>query len=204
MLEIAAYEQMMSGFEYLIALTSVVAGLCLTRALSGLARMVHLRVRAQVQMSDIHVIWTANILLWLVSYWWFTYTLASVAQWTIPLFLWVLVYGALIFFLIALLYPENLDSDTGLFSHFMGTRRWFFGTFIGLGVVDIADVWVKMYYGVPPPPMQTYSMLMIAWFSVGIIGAYTGNPAIHRIIAYLWFGVIALNATLGISPGVPI
>lgn len=47
-------------------------------------------------------------------------------------------------------------------------------------------------------------MFMIGWFSVGIIGAYTGNLTIHRVIAYLWFAVIALNATLAISPGVPI
>lgn len=195
---------MMSGFEYLIALASVVAGLCLTRALSGLAKMVHLRVRAQIQISDIHIIWTANILLWLISFWWFTYTLASVAQWTIPLFLWVLVYGALIFFLTALLYPDNLDANAGLLSHFMGTRQWFFGTFVALGVVDIADVWVKLHYGVPPPPVQIYSIFMIGWFAVGIVGAYTGNPTIHRVIAYIWFVVIALNATLAISPGVPI
>ena len=192
----------MSGFEYLIALSSVVAGLGLTRAMSGLAKMIH--VRGQVRFSDVHVIWTATILLWLISYWWFTFSFASIAQWTIPLFLFVLIYGALIFFLIALLYPDNLDPGMDLFEHFVETRRWFFGTFIALGVVDLADVWIKLNYGIPPPDKTTYAVFMVAWLSVGSIGALVVNRTVHRLLAYLWFTVVALNATLTISPAMPI
>ena len=192
----------MSGFEYLIALSSVVAGLSLTRALTGLARMIH--ARGQLTFSDVHVVWTATILLWLISYWWFSFSLASIALWTIPLFLFVLVYGAFIFFLIALLYPDSLNPGVDLFQHFLDTRRWFFGTFIGLGIVDLADVWIKLNYGIPPPDITTYSILMLAWLSVGIIGALVANRTVHRLLAYLWFLVVALNALLAISPAMPI
>jgi hypothetical protein len=192
----------MSGFEYLIALASVVAGLGLTRALSGFAKIIHMR--GQVRVSDINVIWTLTILLWLVSYWWFTFSLTAIAQWDIPLFLFVLVYGALIFFLIALLFPDNLEPGIDLFEHFLVTRRWFFGAFIGLGFVDLADVWIKLSYGIPPPDTTGYSIFMAAWLSVGIIGAFVTRRAVQRLLAYLWFVVVTSNAILAISPAMPI
>ncbi len=105
----------MTGFEYLIALASVVAGLGLTRALSGFAKIIHMR--GLVKVSDINVIWTLTILLWLISYWWFTFSLTAIAQWDIPLFLFVLVYGALIFFLIALLFIHGRLAISG---HYRG------------------------------------------------------------------------------------
>jgi hypothetical protein len=87
----------MDKFEYLATLFSVVAGLALTRALSGLAKAVHRR--QAIKLSGVHFAWTGSILFWLVSYWWFTFFLSSVEDWTVPLFLFVLIYGAFIYFL---------------------------------------------------------------------------------------------------------
>lgn len=193
---------MMSGFEYLIALTSVIAGLSLTRALSGLARLIH--ARSMVRFSDVHLVWTASVLLWLISYWWFTFSFVTIEQWSIPLFLFLLVYGAFIFFLIALLYPDHLGSGLDLFEHFLATRRWFFGTFIGLGIVDLMDVWIKLDYDIPPPETVPYSIFMGGWLLVGLLGALTVKRVIQRLLAYLWFAVVAGNAILGISPAMPI
>ncbi len=185
----------MSGFEYLIALVSVVAGLGLTRALSGLAKIVHMRKK--IRLSGVHIAWTGSLLLWLVSYWWFTFLLASIDSWTVLLFLFVLVYGAVIYFLIALLYPDKLDSQTDLFEYFVDNRRWFFGTFVGLGVLDIADTWIKLrLYDLLPPPMIPYSILMISWLALGIVGATTANRAYHKAFAYIWVVVFGSWATV--------
>ncbi len=191
----------MSGFEYLIALVSVVAGLGLTRALSGLAKIVHLRKK--IRLSGVHIAWTGSILLWLVSYWWFTFLLASVDQWTVPLFLFVLIYGAVIYFLIALLYPDKWDSEADLFEYFIDNRRWFFGTFVGLGILEVADTWSKVrIYDLPPPPMIPYLVLMAFWFVLGVVGATTDNRAYHKAFAYLWllvFGswAVAMHFAIG-------
>ena len=55
----------MDGFEYLVALVSVAAELGLTRALSGLAKIVYLRKK--IRLSGVHIAWTGSVLLWLVS-----------------------------------------------------------------------------------------------------------------------------------------
>jgi len=183
----------MSAFEYLIAFVSVVAGLGLTRGLSGLAKIVHLR--KEIQLSGVHAAWTATIILWLISYWWFTFWLVSIDSWTVPLFLFVLVYGAVIYFLLALLYPDRLESGMDLFEYFLENRRWFFGTFIGLGLLDIADTWVKSFYGLPPTPIIPYSILMISWLTLGAVGAITANRTFHTVYAYSWLIVFGFWAT---------
>jgi hypothetical protein len=190
----------MSGFEYLIALVSVVAGLGLTRALSGLAKIVHLRKK--IRLSGVHIAWTGSILMWLVSYWWFTFLLASVDQWTVLLFLFVLVYGAVIYFLIALLYPDEWDSGADLFEHFIDNRRWFFGTFVGLGLLDLADTWIKTRLVGDDVPMIPYVGLMTAWLVLGIVGAITPNRTYHKAFAYVWllvFGSWAIGILFTIS-----
>jgi hypothetical protein len=190
----------MSGFEYLIALVSVVAGLGLTRALSGLAKIVHLRNK--IRLSGVHIAWTGSILLWLVSYWWFTFLLASVDQWTVLLFMFVLVYGAVIYFLIALLYPDEWDSGADLFENFINNRRWFFGTFVGLGLLDLADTWIKVRLVGDDLPMIPYMGLMATWFVLGIVGAITPNRTYHKAFAYFWllvFGSWAIGILFTIS-----
>ena len=178
----------MDGFGYLVMLVSVVAGLGLTHALSGMARIV--QSRQDVRVSGVHLAWTGSILLWLVSYWWFTFLFASIERWTVPLLIFILIYGSLIYFLIALLYPDKWASGENLLEHFIASRRWFFGAFVTLGILDIADTWVKtVLYDLPPPPMIPYYILMVSWLTFGITGAITTNRLYHKTIAYAWLVV---------------
>ena len=181
----------MSPFEYLVTLVSIVAGLGLTRALSGIATVVH--ARGHGKLSGVHIAWTGSVLLWLVAFWWFTFLLKSIDTWTTPLLLFVLLYGAVIYFLIALLYPNRLEAETDLFAYFLENRRWFFGTFIALGLLDLADTWIK--YELTQGgllPMVPYSLLMISWLALGVVGVFSASRRFHRIFAYTWVVVMGL------------
>jgi hypothetical protein len=182
----------MSSFEYLVALISIVAGLALTRSLSGLAKIIHSRRGRGV--PGVYVAWTGSALLWLVAFWWFTFLLESVT-WTIPLLLFVLAYAAVIYFLIALLYPDNVDAETDLFAYFLENRRWFFGTFVLLGVLDLADSWIKYQLLQAVPPLVPYTFLMLAWISLGTIGVVSESRTFHRAFAYSWIVVTGLWVT---------
>ena len=181
----------MNSFEYLVTLVSIVAGLGLTRALSGLAKIVH--TGGDRRVSGVHVAWTGSVLLGLVNFWWFTFLFEPIETWTMPLLLFVLIYAAVIYFLIALLYPGNLETDTDLLAYFLGDRRWFFGTFVVLGVLELMDTWLK--YRLLPiglPPMVPYSLLMVAWISLGVLGVVSENRLFHRTFAYSWVAVVGL------------
>jgi hypothetical protein len=177
----------MNRFEYLATLFSVVAGLALTRGLSGLAKTVH--NRHSVKPSGVHLAWTCSVLMWLINFWWFTFFLAPIEEWTVPLFLFVLVYGAFIYFLIALLYPDKRPSAKDHFDYFIETRMWFFGTFVLLGCIDIADTAIKARIGAGLPPLIPYSIIMVSWLVFGAIGAFTSNRLFHTFFAYTWLVV---------------
>lgn len=176
----------MDGFEYLTALLSVVAALGLARALSGIAELVHLR--NSIIFSWIHLLWTINILVWLIAYWWFSFALSTVEVWTPKLLIFVLVYGATIFFLIALLYPDSVPNDTDLFEYFCDNRRWFFGTLLLLGVLDILDSILKSSItDLGGPPLIPYGIFMSIWIIPSGFAFYLKSKAFHATYAVGFF-----------------
>jgi hypothetical protein len=181
----------MDEFEYLAALMSVVAGLGLARALSGVASILD-SGRSLIQ-SDVHIVWTFNILIWLVGFWWFTFMLSSIDDWTVSLLLFVLIYGALIYLLVALLHPNSDKADTGSVSGFIVRRRPFFATFMALGLFDVVDTLIKTeLLKLPGPPERSYWILMALWIVLGATAWRTTNRIFHRGFAYCWFAITVL------------
>lgn len=179
----------MDRFEYLAALVSVVAGLGMARALSGYARL--FQSEDHTRISAPHVAWTFSIVLWLVGFWWFTFMLSSIQEWTITLLLFVLGYGATIYFQIALLFPEDFGKRDDIFGSFVDRRRSFFAVFLLLGVIDVTDTIVKAeVYGMSGPPILPYIMLMTAWFILGFAGIWVTSRLAHQVMAYFWLAVI--------------
>jgi hypothetical protein len=190
----------MDRFEYLAALVSVVAGLSLTRALSGCAKIVD--SEKDIRLSGVHMAWTLSVILWLVGFWWFTFTLSFIETWTVSLLLFVLLYGAIIYFLIALLFPDRQGSSLDILDNFISRRRPFFVAFVVLGLVDIADTVLKMkiYDMGGPPNFDYYWVMMFLWIGLGIISALTANRTFHRFFAYSWLVTTATwNVTTLVS-----
>ncbi len=171
----------MDSFEYLIALVSVIAGLGITRALSGIARLVDMRHR--VRMSWIPLCWTASALLWLVAFWWFTFLLSSIEGWSTALHIFILVYAGSIFFLIALLFPENIPEGHDMLEHFLDNRKLFFGTLLAVGLLDLVDTWIKTVYGIAPPPLVGYSIHMAPWIVFSAVAMFVRNKRFHVVFA---------------------
>lgn len=181
----------MDGFEYLAALISVVAGLSMARALSGVAEILD-SGRSLIQF-DVHIVWTLNILIWLVGFWWFTFMLSSVDDWSVSLLLFVLLYGAIIYLLVALLHPKSERADGGEIKDFIARRKPFFATFLALGLIDVADTLIKTeLYKLPGPPSKLYWVLMALWIILGASAWRITNRAFHRVFAYCWLLVTGL------------
>jgi hypothetical protein len=180
----------MDEFEYLAALVSVVAGLSLARALSGVADILD-SGRSLIQ-SDLHIVWTINVLMWLVGFWWFTFMLSSVDIWTVSLLLFVLLYGAVIYLLVALLHPNSKAEQAGATDNFIARRKPFFAAFLTLGLVDIADTLIKTeIYAIPGPPTKWYWALMVLWILFGAYAWRSASRTFHRLYAYCWLVIIA-------------
>ena len=106
----------------------------------------------------------------------------------------------MIYFLIALLYPDEREADTDPFAHFLRNRRWFFVTFVALGVLDLADTWLKYRLTQNLPPMIPYALLMVSWISLGIAGGVSASQNFHRVFAYSWVVVMGVWVTSALFP----
>jgi hypothetical protein len=78
----------MSAFEYLSVLISIVLALGMTRVLAGIGEMLQARSRRRIYW--VHVIWVANLFLYLVVAWWIFYRWRNEGPWTFFLFVFVL------------------------------------------------------------------------------------------------------------------
>ena len=171
----------MDSFEYLIALVSVIAGLGITRALSGIARLIDARER--ITFSWIPFVWTASILLWLVAFWWFTFLLSTLENWSPFLHIFVLFYAGVIFFLLALLHPESIPDRHDMLTDLLNKQKMFFGTLMALGILDVIDTLIKIELGLSGPPMIYYSMHMAPWIGFSAIAMFVRNLVFHGVFA---------------------
>ncbi len=187
----------MDDFEYLIALVSVIAGLGITRALSGSAKL--LNARRTISISWIPLCWTVNILLWLVAFWWFTFLLSSFEGWSPWLHVFILTYAGAIFFLLALLHPESFGDEHDMLQHFIDNRRIFFGTLLIVALIDIADTSIKFRLGLPAPPLLTYAALICPWITMSAIGIYVRSRTYHSLFAVVFLITIVLWLSYSIS-----
>ncbi len=135
----------MTTIEYLAVLFSVVVGLGVTQTLRGLLRLVRHR---QTRVYWPALIWTAAVLQWTIFFWWFQgFGLVGLDEWHMTTLFFVLAYGSTLFFLLGLLYPDDMGADFDMRAHFEETRPWFFGVFLVLGMLDVADTWFKQVSG---------------------------------------------------------
>jgi hypothetical protein len=186
----------MTTFEYLAVLFSVVVGLGVTQALKGLLRIVQYRRTMRVYWPTL--IWTAAVLQWTIFFWWFSgYSLVRLDEWRMTTLLFVLVYSSALFFLLGLLQPDDMAPDFDMRAHFEDTKGWFFGVFLGVGLLDVADTWLKQLSGTGASEggfLVLYSSFLGVWILSAAVALRVRSD---RVLGGL--GVVYLIATLYFS-----
>ena len=175
-------------FEYLTVLISVVVGLSVTSFLTNVVRIIH--VRGDVTISWVQLLWSIVILTWTVAFWWFTFVLAEQPQWTFPLFVFLLAYSTLLFFLMALLFPEGVPADHNYQSQFMRNRFWFFGVLLLFLCVDLIDYTVKLKKELSIIGQLPYAAFIGSLIVFSLFALRTDNLLFHRVFAV--YSVLAL------------
>jgi hypothetical protein len=168
----------MSEFDFLSVLVSIIFGLALTHALSGLFRLMYRR-----ELTREHVFYTGWLLMVVVLNWWMFYTWHDYPSWDFDIFL-LLVMWALSFFVMAIaIYPpegiENRDTPV--------RYRWFHWSVVGTVALDVAQTAVQgalfspwyylpfaLHYAVlavlaEVVASQTLRRAIAAWFFVSIV-----------------------------------
>ena len=131
----------MEMFEYVAVLTSIIAGLGIASLLQGLARLI--QHPGQERVYWVHLGWVLYTFLYVVHWWWFEFRLGSVEVWTVQLYWFLVLYAVALYLQCALLFPASLDDYDGFREYFHSRRRWFFGLWALVAVLDVGDSWFK-------------------------------------------------------------
>ena len=129
------------AFFHVRVVIGLVAGLCITRLLSGLARFVQHPSRTQIY--PIHLGWVIYLLLAVMHFWWFEFGLGRIEVWTFELYLFVTAYASLFFFTSTLLFPDRMDDYKGFEDYFHSRQAWFYALLAAIFLADIVDTGAK-------------------------------------------------------------
>lgn len=99
---------MISAFEYVTVLISIILGLGITQILTGIADLIHQSKR--VKIYGPHLLWVLIVLVLHVQEWWVTFDLRTFAPWRLPIFLFVMIYPIILFILARLLFPFGIQE----------------------------------------------------------------------------------------------
>lgn len=172
------------GFVHVRVIIGLVAGLSVARLLNGLARFVQHPGRTPIYPA--HLIWVLFLLLFVTHFWWFQFSLSAITRWEYPEYAFVILYAALIFFISALLFPDQMEEYSGFEQYFHSRARWFYGLLAAVFLIDIADSVTKgMAHFQTLGPMYPFRQLALA--GLAVVAMFVADRRFH-----IAFGVVAI------------
>jgi hypothetical protein len=152
----------------------------------------------------VHLVWVLFLFLYLIHFWWWEFRLENVPQLTFPVYLFVVVYAALLYLLCALLFPEEMSDYDGFASYFYSRRKWIFAVLATLFAVDVLDTLIK-----GTAYLHTLGILYyvrtVAYIVLSLVATKTTNRKFHAAFAVLGtvcevVFIFALYRTLDLRP----
>ena len=190
----------MSQFEYVMVLVSIIVGLGIAHMLLGIGGIIDrlTRGRDPLELSLAHAAWLASCFGWLILFWWWEYRFSTrVAEWTVGLYFFLVLYAVVLFLLAAILVPRTWDGVHSLKDYFLERRVWFYGFYMFANTIDLADSYLKggLSYFQESVGVFGISIALLA-YPVGIIGMKTRKMAFHN-----WAGVLFVVLQYGVGFG---
>lgn len=168
-------------YFHIRVILGMVTSLAVARLLAGLAKFV--QHPGCIKVHWIHIGWVAFLLLAVLRFWWFEYTLSSLTSWSFARYSFVIGYAALHFFLATMLFPDEMSEFDGYRGYMEARRGWFYGLVAAFFTVDLMDTLLK--------EKAYYSSLAFGfpWLEIAlIIGALISTQITNKTynIVYLW------------------
>jgi|SRR5882724_3482627 len=101
-------QNLMSSFEFIAALMSIIIGLGVTNLLAGAGRAFYRR--KENPLDEVHIVLTLATLLLLVLQWWVTFKWNTEVTWSFDRFLVLIVWTITLYMLTVFLYPPDLSK----------------------------------------------------------------------------------------------
>jgi hypothetical protein len=128
---------LMSSFEFISILMSIVVGLGVTNLLSGVGRAFYRR--KQVPMDEVHIVLTLATLLVLSLNWWVAFKWNTTTVWSFDTFLVLIAWTIALYMLTTFLYPPDLSEEEERGNRFDQNRSGYYTAFIVFCAMDITQ-----------------------------------------------------------------
>lgn len=180
----------MDQFEYVMVLVSIVIGLGIAHILIGVGGIIdRLSGREdRLELSVAHAFWLAFCFMWMVMFWWWEYRFSSrVSDWTMGLYLFLVIYAVSLFLMSVLLVPKSWDGVLSLQDYFIRRRVWFYSLLIWTIVLDQFDSYLK---GGIEYMAETGALGMAFSISIipsALVGIKTKNIQYHNFVGVLFY-----------------
>ncbi|WP_367194570.1 hypothetical protein [Amorphus sp. 3PC139-8] len=119
----------------------MVTGLSVARLLNGWARFVQHPSRNEIYV--VHLGWSVFLFLSVIHFWWFEFGFSQISSWHFPIYFFIIFYAALLFFLCALIFPDDLHGYENYEAYFYSRQSWFFGLLALMFAIDLIDTELK-------------------------------------------------------------
>lgn len=170
-------------FEYLGVLIAVILGLSLTHLLRGLSKLIHLR--RTIRHYWVQVIWTLNILIYVLAIWWGMFWWNKLQSWSIEQFFFIAGYCTVLFMLSSMLYPPECPADLDFEHYFFANKSWFFGILILATLLDIPETLAKGTSHLRDVPVQ-YAVYIPTVLIINISGFISNSRRVHGVLSVAW------------------
>lgn len=182
----------MTLFEYLVAAFALLYSLAALRLIGGISVAL-----APDRRYWPHLVLTFSLLLMIAGGFWTFWSLRDV-EWTFLGFLIALTIAGTVYYLAAVLIPENAGEVLSWRVHYSAMRRrWYAGlALLAIGMAINATVNLGFPLVHPSRGIQASSL------SLGIVGVLSSDDRVHAVLVILLAcGVIGLMFTIGFRPG---
>ena len=177
-------QNLMSSFEFIAALMSIIIGLGVTNLLAGVGRAFYRR--KENPLDEVHIVFTVATLLLLMVQWWVTFKWNTEITWSFDRFLVLIVWTISLYMLTVFLYPPDLSEAEEHLQRFQRNRAGYYSAFIAMCVLDIgqaaihSDLFHPIWY---LPFIGQYAILA----AVGLIARRRGYDRF-----FAWYQLITL------------
>jgi hypothetical protein len=179
----------MGVFEYIGVLISVIMGLGVTHLATGATKLI--QHREQVRFYLPHMLWTANILIFILLIWWGMFTWSGHDDWYAYQYLFITSYAIVSFFLAAMLYPWDMAKDIDVREYFFKNRVWFFCALLIAWWIDIAETLFKVDAGLRPIP-KGYFGFVSTQMLLAIVGIGSRNNIVHVLLPVIFLASLLI------------
>ncbi|HZY81587.1 MAG TPA: hypothetical protein VFE50_18820 [Cyclobacteriaceae bacterium] len=183
---------MLSPFEYVVVLTSIILGMGITQLITGIASIV-------LRWKDVKLYWPHMVLILLIFVihiqdWWATYALRNNTSWNLPMFLFIILYPVNLYILARILFPIKWTPvPFDLKAFFFENFRKIYLFMVFLPVHSLIENFFLRGYGIKD---QVVQLVLIATLG-SVVVTNRKEEWIHQALAVLFIILCIASMVIG-------